>query len=329
MKTNRIYYKLLTIITLISSYSFSQVEFNGIVRDKETGTELENVLVIIKPLRMINKAGYYSGVYTKKNGLFSVKTSYDLPLQLNLKKSGCRSKKIKFKKNANYLEIVLECENEIIEKIIIDRNSDNDKDGIVNFKDDCIDTFGSIDNSGCPWPDSDKDGTPDKDDMCPNQTGEIDNKGCPWNDSDKDGVFDINDGCVNEKGTIENNGCPDKVKDIVQLLSKENQLIYFTKNSFELTNKGLSIIKILSINMKKFSKSIILIEGHCSSEGSNFYNQNLSEKRAEEVKKQLIQIGIEGNRIKTEGYGETNPSYSNDTEDERKMNRRIKFVLIK
>ena len=222
--------------------------------------------------------------------LFSDKES-----QLNLKKNGCKSKKIKFKKTTNYLEIVLECENEIIEKIIIDRNSDNDKDGIVNFKDDCIDIFGSIDNSGCPWPDSDKDGIPDKDDMCPNQTGEIDNKGCPLNDLDKDGVFDINDRCVNEKGTIENNGCPDKVKDIVQLLSKENQLIYFTKNSFELSNKGISIVKNLSINMKKFSKSIILIEGHCSSEGSNLYNQNLSEKRAEEVKKQLIQIGIEGN----------------------------------
>ena len=66
----------------------------------------------------------------------------------------------------------------------------------MNFEDDCIDTFGSIDNNGCPWPDSDKDGTPDKDDACPNQTGEIDNKGCPWNDSDKDGVFDINDRCI-------------------------------------------------------------------------------------------------------------------------------------
>ena len=119
------------------------------------------------------------------------------------------------------------------------------------------------------------------------------------------------------------------MKDIVQLLSKENQLIYFTKNSFELSNKGISIIKNLSINMKRFSKSMILIEGHCSSEGSNLYNQNLSEKRAEEVKKQLTKIGIEGNRIKTKGYGETNPLYSNDTEDERKMNRRIKFVLVK
>tara|TARA_B100001029_G_C15022839_1_gene431709 strand:- start:430 stop:1416 length:987 start_codon:yes stop_codon:yes gene_type:complete len=328
MKTNRIYYQLLTIIILISTYSFSQVEFNGIVKDKETGTELENVLVVVKPLR-INKAGYYSGVYTKKNGLFSVKTSYDLPLQLNLTKKGCKSKKIKFKKTTNYLEIVLECENEIIEKIIIDRNSDNDKDGIENFKDDCIDTFGSIDNSGCPWPDNDNDGTPDKDDMCPDQTGEIDNKGCPWNDSDEDGVLDKDDICINEKGTIENKGCPDKVNDIIQLLSKEQQLIYFTKNSFELSNIGLSIIKNLSINMKKFSKSIILIEGHCSSEGSNVYNQNLSEKRAEEVKKQLTEIGIEANRIKTKGYGETKPLNSNDNEDGRKMNRRIKFVLVK
>ena len=77
MKIIRIYFKLLTIITLISSYSFSQVEFNGIL--KRNATELENVLVVVKPLRIGNKAGYYSGVYTKKNGLFSVKTSYDLP----------------------------------------------------------------------------------------------------------------------------------------------------------------------------------------------------------------------------------------------------------
>ncbi len=70
----------------------TEFEFTGIVSDKKTGTPLENAIVIAQPTR-INKAGYYSGVTTKKNGNFKVRTTFDLPLFLYVTKKGCKSQK--------------------------------------------------------------------------------------------------------------------------------------------------------------------------------------------------------------------------------------------
>ena len=82
---------------------FSQFEFSGVVKDKKTGTELEKVLVVVKPLK-ITKAGYYGGIYTEKDGLFTVKTTYDLPLELVLTKKGCKSKKVKIRDKKTYFD---------------------------------------------------------------------------------------------------------------------------------------------------------------------------------------------------------------------------------
>ena len=52
---------------------------------------------------------------------------------------------------------------------------------------------------------------------------------------------------------------------------------------------------------------MILVVGHADRFGSNAYNQRLSERRAAAVKSYLLSKGIDANRIKTEGRGETQP----------------------
>ncbi|MCW1360910.1 OmpA family protein [Campylobacter sp. CCS1377] len=72
-----------------------------------------------------------------------------------------------------------------------------------------------------------------------------------------------------------------------------------------------------------------LLEGHTDSIGDANYNQKLSERRANAVAKELNKQGIEKNRIKTKGYGESKPRSSNATKEGRADNRRVeaKFFL--
>jgi hypothetical protein len=63
--------------------------------------------------------------------------------------------------------------------------------------------------------------------------------------------------------------------------------------------------------------------------GSNAYNQKLSQRRADAVKAWLVSKGIPSERIIAVGYGEGRPRVSNDTEDNRRLNRRIEFKRIK
>ncbi len=72
----------------------------------------------------------------------------------------------------------------------------------------------------------------------------------------------------------------------------------------------------------------IEIAGHTSSDGDDAYNMKLSQDRADSVAKYLIDKGIARNRIVSKGYGENNPVAGNDTEDGRRLNRRVEFKII-
>ncbi|RJQ50539.1 MAG: OmpA family protein [Desulfobacteraceae bacterium] len=68
------------------------------------------------------------------------------------------------------------------------------------------------------------------------------------------------------------------------------------------------------------------IEGHTDNQGGKGINQPLSEKRAEAVKTWLEGKGIESNRLKTAGFGDSKPLDSNKTLEGRANNRRVEFV---
>jgi outer membrane protein OmpA-like peptidoglycan-associated protein len=71
------------------------------------------------------------------------------------------------------------------------------------------------------------------------------------------------------------------------------------------------------------------VAGHTDSDGSDAYNQSLSERRAASVQKYLIDRDVDSRQLSTRGYGETNPVATNATKEGRAKNRRVEVRPIK
>jgi len=80
--------------------------------------------------------------------------------------------------------------------------------------------------------------------------------------------------------------------------------------------------------LQKHPNRSVLIEGHTDNVGSDQYNLDLSEKRAEAVKNALVAKGVGEERVTTKGYGEKYPVASNNTSDGRQQNRRVELVIL-
>jgi outer membrane protein OmpA-like peptidoglycan-associated protein len=83
----------------------------------------------------------------------------------------------------------------------------------------------------------------------------------------------------------------------------------------------------LSGILKDFPDTNIEVQGHTDSQGSESYNKNLSEQRANEVAQYLVQKGISNTRMTINGFGELLPKYINTTADGRLLNRRVEFLI--
>lgn len=84
----------------------------------------------------------------------------------------------------------------------------------------------------------------------------------------------------------------------------------------------------LSETLKKYENTNILIEGHTDNTGSDSYNQNLSEQRAQSVSSFIIAQGVDAGRITTMGYGESQPVADNSTATGRAENRRVEVAIF-
>lgn len=85
-------------------------------------------------------------------------------------------------------------------------------------------------------------------------------------------------------------------------------------------------VAALDTTVKKYKGAMLksmTIVGHTDSKGSDAYNQNLSERRADSVREYLISQGLDASKISTSGLGESEPAASNDTADGRQQNRRV------
>jgi len=80
--------------------------------------------------------------------------------------------------------------------------------------------------------------------------------------------------------------------------------------------------------VQEFEKTIIVVAGHTDSTGSNAYNQQLSERRAESVARYLLSKGVIEARIESVGFGEDHPIADNSTDAGRALNRRVELSLL-
>ncbi|MBD3810556.1 MAG: OmpA family protein, partial [Sulfuricurvum sp.] len=80
--------------------------------------------------------------------------------------------------------------------------------------------------------------------------------------------------------------------------------------------------------MVKYPETKIEVQGHTDSIGDNNTNLSLSQLRAQSVTSYLTAKGVDSNRIRSVGFGETMPIASNDTAEGREKNRRVEIKII-
>jgi len=77
----------------------------------------------------------------------------------------------------------------------------------------------------------------------------------------------------------------------------------------------------------QYPQTVVRVEGHTDSRGSEEYNLNLSQRRADAVKNLLSQRGLAANRVETVAFGESRPVATNETEAGRQRNHRVEIKI--
>ncbi len=219
---------------------------------------------------------------------------------------------------------------------------DTDADGIPDSSDACPTQPGPRNSdpskNGCPPPkDTDADGIPDANDACPTEAGPKSDdpakNGCPLpKDSDGDGYLDNVDKCPNEPETFNGfqdaDGCPDEVPAEIKKFTGVIEGINFKTNSADITNKTFPVLDKAFKVLNDYPDIRMEISGHTDSVGKDEYNKELSQKRADAVKKYFVSKGISDSRLVSIGFGEEKPIADNKTRAGKAKNRRTEFRLL-
>ncbi|NER11337.1 OmpA family protein [Muriicola jejuensis] len=104
--------------------------------------------------------------------------------------------------------------------------------------------------------------------------------------------------------------------------------VYFDTNKSDIKGTSVETLDKLAGIFKEYPKTVILVEGHTDSAGSDEYNMGLSKLRAESVTNYLVRQGIDASRFTTKWYGETQPIADNATAEGKAKNRRVELGII-
>jgi len=223
--------------------------------------------------------------------------------------------------------------------------ADTDRDGVIDINDICPGTPAGdrVDVNGCsgnepketPSPaapaDTDGDGVADTADRCAaTPAGQrVDAAGCPLpRDSDADGVMDPDDRCPSSApGTaVDARGCVALFEGGRTTVVLEG--VTFETASSELTSEGSTTLMHVAAALRADPGIRIEVAGHTDNVGRRAANQALSEARARTVRDYLVGSGIAAERVTARGYGMSQPTASNATDEGRAQNRRVELKRI-
>ncbi|HEX4440072.1 MAG TPA: OmpA family protein [Thermoanaerobaculia bacterium] len=105
--------------------------------------------------------------------------------------------------------------------------------------------------------------------------------------------------------------------------------VNFDTNKYEIRKADLAEMKKAAAFVRKYDGATISIQGYTDSTGTPRYNQGLSERRADAVRRYLVENGAAADdKITSEGHGESNPIASNKTVKGRAQNRRVEVLIL-
>lgn len=123
------------------------------------------------------------------------------------------------------------------------------------------------------------------------------------------------------------------LSDVQEIMSGKASIqlknVFFESNKFELKIESYPELNRLADFIKEQNNIIVEISGHTDNIGSSTYNLNLSQQRANSVKRYLIERGCNSAQIISKGYGESKPVTDNSDEEQRAKNRRVEFKVMK
>ncbi|HWB93718.1 MAG TPA: OmpA family protein [Puia sp.] len=104
--------------------------------------------------------------------------------------------------------------------------------------------------------------------------------------------------------------------------------ILFDVNKASIKPESMGTLNGIAKLMKDHADLKFEIDGYTDSDGSDDANMKLSQDRADAVKSQLVQMGVDEARLTAKGFGETKPIDKNDSAEGKANNRRVEFVKI-
>lgn len=229
---------------------------------------------------------------------------------------------------------------------------DRDFDGVIDAADRCPDEAGIELNNGCPFEnqgccnDNDGDGVTNKADKCPEISGSVYNDGCPIDSTninkinlqDQKSKKDANNTKKQKelnKSTIDKRhdfiSSNDEMKTLIKDIEVDKEYTAY----FDIDQATLSVeeqknfdafVKSVPID----SKTTLMIIGYTDKDGSLDYNLILSKKRAETIKRKLIDAGYPDVKIVVYYYGETKLIHKGSyTKEMKTEDRKVEIKVVK
>ncbi|MBU2502570.1 OmpA family protein [bacterium] len=197
---------------------------------------------------------------------------------------------------------------EVPARIVSPYDGDDDGDGVSNSRDNCPGT-----PHGCL----------------------VDVHGCQI-DSDGDGVCDGLDQCPSTPtGTlVDDQGCPIDTRRLEMELLDTGKIrltnVQFDFDESSIRPDAFAVLDSVGKVLTKWPGLDIQIDAYADSRGTDAYNYDLSQRRAESVRSYLLEHfpQFEPAQLKSRSYGETNPLVPNTSEANMQKNRRVEFIVL-
>ena len=146
-------------------------------------------------------------------------------------------------------------------------------------------------------------------------------------------IFVTKEGYFNKTIKIDNQSKNDILQEILMTPVEIGKSIiiddlHFKTGLTELDDDSYRLLDQLVDFMSHNSTLKVEIAGHTDSDGSEEFNQSLSEGRAQSAVNYIIEKGIDESRLVAKGYGESEPMVENDTEENKAKNRRVELKVI-
>lgn len=111
------------------------------------------------------------------------------------------------------------------------------------------------------------------------------------------------------------------------ILVELNDKILFDFDKSDLTSGAKNNLNKFIAVLQDYPDTNIEIQGHTDNVGTESYNKALSKRRASAVDAYLVSKGVKSGRLSTKGFGESAPTYDNNSAEGPALNRRVDFLI--